>query len=119
MSIPLDRLYHYIENIAKEIYNDPVIIYRFYPYGSKKLEDLLPIEYYTWEQVNLIPGIYCNDQEPLNFNFYETYELSDSNNWCNILKVIDTQYNKNNLKRSSIYNQALLIHSEIRSKNLK
>ena len=86
---------------------------------QKKLEDLLPIEYYTWEQVNLIPGIYCNDQEPLNFNFYETYELSDSNNWCNILKVIDTQYNKNNLKRSSIYNQALLIHSEIRSENLK
>jgi hypothetical protein len=33
MSIPLDRLYHYIENIAKEIRGDDVLIYRFYPHG--------------------------------------------------------------------------------------
>jgi hypothetical protein len=40
MSIPLDRLYHYIENVAQEIYNDRIIIYRFYPHGSKNINDL-------------------------------------------------------------------------------
>jgi hypothetical protein len=40
MSIPLDRLYHYILNVAQEIYNDRIIIYRFYPHGSKNINDL-------------------------------------------------------------------------------
>ena len=30
MSIPLDQLYNYIDNIVKEI-TDNIIIYRFYP----------------------------------------------------------------------------------------
>jgi hypothetical protein len=37
MSIPLERLYHYIEDVAEEIFNDRVLIYRFSPDGSKKI----------------------------------------------------------------------------------
>lgn len=38
MSVPLDRLYHYIENTAGEIYNDDVVIYRFYTHGFKNFK---------------------------------------------------------------------------------
>ena len=31
MSIPLDRLYQYIEKIAENIYGEAVIIYRYFP----------------------------------------------------------------------------------------
>ena len=71
MSIPLDRLYHYIEDIAEEIYGGPVIIYRFYPHGSKKLEHLEPIKHFDWYKHVCTTKIYCHDQEPLNFNFYK------------------------------------------------
>jgi hypothetical protein len=35
MSIPLDRLYHCIEDVANNIFGN-VVIYRFYPHGLKK-----------------------------------------------------------------------------------
>ena len=35
MSIPLDNLYDWIDGVA-----DDILIYRFYPHGSKKIEDL-------------------------------------------------------------------------------
>ena len=40
MSIPLDRLYQYVESIVQDICQDRVVIYRFYPHGSKNFEDL-------------------------------------------------------------------------------
>ena len=55
MSIPLDRLYHYIENIAEEIYSNPIIIYRFYPHGSKKHEDLTSTKNFQWYEFKLNP----------------------------------------------------------------
>ena len=72
MSIPLDRLYHYIESVAEEVYGSSVIIYRFYPHGSKNLEDLnclsFPVNSAKHESAI---QIYCNDQEPLNYSLYE------------------------------------------------
>ena len=40
MSIPLDRLYHYIHDVAEQVRGDYVLIYRFWPHGSKNIEDL-------------------------------------------------------------------------------
>ena len=57
MSIPLDRLYHYIESIAKDIRGDDVIIYRFYPHGSKKIEDLRMNQKYQWIPQSIAPQI--------------------------------------------------------------
>ena len=75
MSIPLDRLYHYIDNIAKEI-TDNIIIYRFYPHGSKKLEDLTMLARpVTWGELALNISLYCNDQEPLNYKLYQNINL--------------------------------------------
>ena len=40
MNIPLDRLYHYIRDVAQEIYSDRIVIYRFFPFDSKNINDL-------------------------------------------------------------------------------
>ena len=44
MSIPLDRLYHYIQDVAEQVHGDRILIYRFSPHGSKNIEDLTPIQ---------------------------------------------------------------------------
>jgi len=119
MSIPLDRLYHYIESIAEEIHGGAVIIYRFYPHGSKKLEDLVPTKNFQWSELTLNPGIYCNDQEPLHYNYYKNYKLNDQSTWANLLKSCSIHCQNQNLKtNTNIYDQTLLLHSEQRSMNL-
>ena len=120
MSIPLDRLYHYIENIAEKIYGGTVIIYRFYPHGSKKHEDLTSTKYFQWHEEKLNPGIYCNDQEPLDYNYYKNYKLIGQSAWAALLKSCLIYTPNQNLKKNvSIYDQTLLLHSEQRSDNLK
>ena len=74
MSIPLDRLYQYIEQLAKHITNDCVIIYRFWPHGSKKLSDFNTITINSFKDCTLYPKIFCADQEPLNYDYYEQIE---------------------------------------------
>lgn len=119
MSIPLDRLYHFIENIAKEI-NDNVIIYHFYPHGSKKLENLHEIDgELSWQIKSLGFSIYCHDQEPLNYDLYQNVNRPSA--FIEILKSISADViNDNNLMcEPTIYDQVYLIHSEKRSSNLK
>ena len=120
MSIPLDRLYHYIENIAEEVYGNPVLIYRFYPHGSKNLKDLQILKFYSWYDETIIPGIYCNDQEPLDYNYYENCSLEKSDSFFDgILTTVSLSKPKNFKRGMTIYDQAFLLHSEKRSQNLK
>ena len=113
MSIPLDRLYHYIDSVAREINNDNIVIYRFYPHGSKKAEDCCTLTDLSWaEKVSNI-HMYCNDQEPLNYELYEN--LSSNKDFTNLLKSLSL-YNPQNLRRyASIYEKSYLLHSEQRS----
>jgi hypothetical protein len=119
MSIPLDRLYHYIKTISEEIYGTPVIIYRFYPHGSKKLEDLVPLKYYSWQDLSTTIGVICNDQEPLDYLFYKNYNYNNNHSefyeLCKSLSALP----ETNFKNFGIYNQSILLHSEKRSKNLQ
>ena len=85
MSIPIDKLYHYIESIAQDICGDDVIIYRFCPHGSKKLEDLLGLKAYDPVQQIIKMPIYCCDQEPLSFMLYNNANFSISKSISNIL----------------------------------
>lgn len=69
MYIPLDNLYEWISGVSRDI-----LIYRFFPHGSRNLEDLAPVnpDFFQLpyiDQKYLIPAI-CNDQEPLNYNYY-------------------------------------------------
>ena len=133
MSIPLDCLYHYIESVAQEIHSGNVLIYRFMPHGSKKLEDLNslnPLPDYT-TMINL-PQIYCYDQEPLDYDYYKNkhnevhyryyYDSIKANapsvdNHPEILNEIL----KNNIRHYvvNIYDKCILIHSEKRSSNVE
>jgi hypothetical protein len=113
MSIPLDRLYHYIESVARDVYGD-TIIYRFYPHGSKKLEDLsLLSPCMDWKVLKITPQIVCNDQEPLNYEFYQPASILTDAEY--FLKHRDGP--SNNIRRNcfTIYDKCILIHSELNS----
>jgi hypothetical protein len=123
MSIPLDRLYHYIENIAQEIYSDRILIYRFWPHGSKNINDLNTLyDTFTWSDKIIYPKLWCNDQEPLNHEFYKTHvrPIGDTK-WKSILTSVDQFRAPTNLHYdfSSLFKKGLLLHSEKQSNNLK
>lgn len=114
MSIPLDRLYHYIESIAREIREDNVLIYHFYPHGSKNIENLVEFvnpmtgNQDTVDQHQFTPRVICHDQEPLNFDFYCKYKGN----------LLPQKLDKPGPKTNQ-FNQSLLLHSEQRSADIK
>jgi hypothetical protein len=122
MNIPLDRLYHFINNTANEIYSGRVLIYRFYPHGSKNIEDLnylfnLDSE---WYEKATLPLIWCNDQEPLNFDYYSQHIRESSGQFIEILKSLGEYIPPKNLNyRRNVFEKGLLLHSEKRSINLE
>jgi hypothetical protein len=128
MTIPLDRLYHFVENIAEKIHGDSVIIYRFWPNGSKNLEDVKPFREYTWEQVQVTPHIWCHDQEPLNYEFYcatnrDQWQYLEKFEW-NLSRlsagigIVPDQKNFHS-KFKNWFEKNLLLHSEKRSTELE
>jgi hypothetical protein len=121
MSIPLDKLYHYIESVAERIRGDRVLIYRFYPHGSKKINDLSHLGgELTDIEIYLCPKIYCNDQEPLNYNLYSDYvgELQDGLKITLEQKGIEFPSFNFRGFHCSIWDWALLLHSEQRSEQI-
>jgi hypothetical protein len=115
MSIPLDRLYHYINNIAKDVFDSSVIIYRFSPHGSKNIKDLTPLTQNSWVDYTSSLHIICNDQEPLHWELYDC-SAPGSSNWNQLLlKNSLTPWKNNFSKPVNIYDQNILLHSEQRS----
>jgi hypothetical protein len=121
MTIPLDNLYHYIDGL----FTDPVCIYLFYPHGSRNILNLILL--YQHEKIKfglagaVLPHIICNDQEPLNYEIYQT--LTDEE-----LKQLDSRFNRNrfsidtNLRAATafnIYDKTMLLHSEKNSSDLE
>jgi len=122
MSIPLDRLYHYIENVAQEIYNDRIIIYRFYPHGSKNINHLNNLhDSDTWCDKTIYPSLWCNDQEPLDHKFYsKNIKIRSNSEFVELLKSLNHYvYPKNLNYYTNIFKKGLLLHSEKRSENLE
>jgi hypothetical protein len=80
MSVPLDRLYYFLQDIASQ---DHVLIYRFYPHGSRKISDLTILEPVTNNRRfnNKKPShskfAFFHDQEPLNFDLYTSPKMLD------------------------------------------
>jgi hypothetical protein len=118
MSIPLDRLYHYIEDIAKDVYHN-VLIYRFWPHGSKKIDDLLPLKSTNWISSVTFLQVYCNDQEPLHWELYnDCARTRTTSPWCTLLLKNSFKPVFNNLCETlGIYDKHILLHSEQRSSN--
>ena len=71
MSVPLDRLYHYLADVV----NQDVLIYRWAPHGSRKLEDLKELKDYQVLDWHTWPVMICHDQEPLSFDAWTPMEF--------------------------------------------
>ena len=121
MNIPLDRLYQFIDQIAENIYGDRVIIYRFWPHGSKNINDLNQIRQQQWFEDNTRPNVWCHDQEPLNHKYYsEHFRQRDDGVFTQAMEKLVGRTTVNNLNyNNNIFSKGLLIHSELRSTELK
>jgi hypothetical protein len=114
MNIPLDRLYQYIEDVATDVY-DSVLIYRFWPHGSKKLDELTTLRNVDWVEITTSLLVFCNDQEPLHWELYDNWVQAD-NSWSTLLKRNSFEPKINNLaKLNSLFDKNILLHSEQRS----
>jgi hypothetical protein len=118
MSVPLDRLYPYIEYLAEQNTNGPVDLYRFYPYGSKDIGNLLPLKHIHGYTKFISPMIFCNDQEPLDFDRYENVQTA-SPYWQSLINKYQLKKYNFQFQRHNIYDKSLLVHSEKRSTNLE
>jgi hypothetical protein len=120
MSIPLDQLYYYIGSVLKNICNNRILIYRFYPHGSKKVENLTPLyDNNSWVDRATLPTIICNDQEPLDYYFYNLEKPF----WESSLEKIHRKKNITHtyhfgLDYNGIWDKLLLLHSEERSNHV-
>jgi hypothetical protein len=119
MSIPLDRLYQYIEYVVRDITGSDPIIYGFYPHGSKKIEDLAVLQQSNsdWAHNKISVHIYSHDQEPLNYNYYQDFraETKITNsvllNLC-INNNTTFNYNIGWYSLFNVYDKFILLHSE-------
>ena len=127
MSVPLDRLYHYLDDIV----NHDLVIYRWAPHGSRKLEDLRPLIPYTDYQFLNNPVVICHDQEPLFFERYTQQEFKI------LTKNLFTKKNDLHLNQENIldycsslnlrsvaipnnqFDGTILLHSELQSIELE
>jgi hypothetical protein len=117
MSVPLDRLYHYLADVV----NHDLVIYRWAPHGSKKLEDLIPLIGLPDSQMLASPIMICHDQEPLIWNLYSREEIKTqirkSYSTCSFITPGTIDYIADQYLRSitvcpNQYDRTLLLHSE-------
>jgi hypothetical protein len=119
MNIPLTRLYHYIEQLCEQTRLGSVIIYRFWPDGSKEFADLTNLHNnYTGMDLVVNPYVFCHDQEPLNYNFYQNISLHCD---AGLDLVTKLGCRKQNLRDypGDIWDHALLLHSEQNSTQIE
>jgi len=137
MTIPLDKLYNFLEDIV----NQDIVIYRWYPHGSKLLKDLTMLRSYSFFQKCTNPLMICHDQEPLNYYLYNEDELlnfmSTIPDYATVIKPDSFSDIKTSLKEINklknitdnyvqetiflflnIYNNYILVHSEKNSSEI-
>ena len=68
MTVPLDRLYHYLADCV----NHDLVIYRWTPHGSRKLEHLSMLR---GPYQNTQPIMICHDQEPVDLGRYSKQDF--------------------------------------------
>jgi hypothetical protein len=118
MSIPLDNLYHYVEQTCQKIWQGRVIIYRFYPHGSKDLKYLEFLDSSpSLQEIILSPAVFCNDQEPLNYDFYNQNTLAYDYDVSVFQKLNLTKKNLRDYP-IEIWDYAVLLHSEKQSEDV-
>ena len=127
MSVPLDRLYHYLADCV----NHDLVIYRWAPHGSRKLEDLDQLINYTEHSWYNDPMVLFHDQEPLVYNMYTKDQLQnharqkfDNDRFNFMLKDSVLDYVASQHLRAAMicinrYDKIILVHSELHSNQLE
>jgi len=124
MSVPLDRLYNFLHSLV----NHDITIYRFWPHGSKKLEDLLPLIPTTnWVKEMTRAHAIFHDQEPLDFDLWTRDDFEKAWHWYLDSRSIkqDPLYHhplqvkyysslhlKSRVWAPNLYDYTILVHSE-------
>jgi len=113
MTIPLDSLYHYID----DQFDGNALIYRFYPHGSKNQSNLWPLRDLQPYDTIIKPIVICHDQEPLQFDWYSADAQQDylHENFDPALHVYLQECNLDFDTWANIYKKKILLHSEINS----
>jgi hypothetical protein len=123
MSVPLDRLYHYLDDCV----NHDLLIYGWMPHGSRKLEDFTPWNYYSQQQMSTCMPLICHDQEPLNFTQYSPNQIINfvRQNLTNynlekyccdaVLKHLSERHLRGIMHLNNPYDCVILLHSELNS----
>jgi hypothetical protein len=120
MSVPLDRLYNHLDGLC----NHDVIIYRFMPHGSKKLEDLKPLSHPgDWLAWLSTPMMICHDQEPLHYELYSAEDIHNTTSqfpWSPALRDIASSMHLRGVTGfpQNCFDLTLLAHSEVNSDQL-
>jgi hypothetical protein len=122
MTIPLNNLYDYIYGVFPE----PVQMYLFYPFGSRNISNLITYLQLGPEHIpntiaTIYPSVVCNDQEPLNYQFYQNYSPEEIELYLKKFtdkKQQDSLLNLRFALSASLYDQIILLHSEKNSIDL-
>ena len=127
MSVPLDRLYHYLADCV----NHDLLIYRWLPHGSTKLEDLDQLIDYSEQQWYDLPMAIFHDQEPLVYHSYTKEQLHNharlkfNNPTFNfmskdsVLDYVASQHLRAAMICINRYDLTILVHSELHSDPVK
>ena len=128
MSVPLDRLYNFLHSVCDHC---DLIIYGFFPHGSRKLEDLIELGWRNWKKQDWFtqmtsPYMIFHDQELLMYHVYSVEDFKHINDSrlkhhsSEELKTIIANMHLRSclLAPIGVYDQVLLCHSEKNSQEL-
>ena len=111
MSIPLDRLYNFLQDIC----NQDVLIYRYFPHGSKNIQDckvlLGSVDATNIDRFNKM-YVFCHDQELLNSKCFPKVQNSIADIPMNAYRLLST----NTMNK---YDRVIVVHSELNSSDVK
>jgi hypothetical protein len=125
MSIPLDRLYHFIESTTGSLPGSPLVIYRYMPHGSKNLAELDMLKSYAGLDLMCWPHLYCHDQEPLDYQGNQVTVPLDQvksdrvRHFWSLLEKYQVSRPQNIRQHPNIWDKCLLLHSELRSQEVE
>lgn len=131
MSVPLDNLYHWVKNQT----HHPLSLYVFRPHGSKKISNINHLDYQSLHRKRSSPPVICNDQEPLNYDFYQWKLENFEDVWKDQFgydqetkKIFIDVHESLNLHQKNLYmipllylsyyDRCILLHSEKNSEDL-
>lgn len=113
MSIPLDQLYHFVQNQC----DHDAVIYRFVPHGSRKIQDCKPLQSYHLQQSKT--QVICHDQESLNYKDYEQILRCYFINDLKKIPIFTLALKKDfEFQSQNYYQPSVLVNSELNSKDL-